>query len=147
MGTDLTETHDLVAVRLRSSGQIYTKGRRGLVELLVETARPATVAELLNLEPRLTQSSLYRNMTDLEAVGIIQRVVGSDELTRYELSEDIIGHHHHLICTQCGSVDDFEVPAQTERSLEAALTRAARESGFRPTGHRLDVLGICAACS
>ncbi|MFV0258521.1 MAG: Fur family transcriptional regulator [Acidimicrobiales bacterium] len=147
MGTDHTETHDLVAGRLRATGQVYTKGRRGLVELLADTARPATVAELLDLRPRLTQSSLYRNMTDLEAVGVVQRVVGSDELTRFELSEDIIGHHHHLICVECGAVDDFEVPARTERSLESALAKAIEPSGFRPTGHRLDVLGTCARCS
>lgn len=147
MGIEVTEVHDLVTGRLRESGQLYTKGRRELVELLAGSGRPATIAELLETRPRLTQSSLYRNMVDLESVGIVERVIGTDDLTRYELSEEIIGHHHHVICTECGAVDDFVMPARAERSLDAAINRALEDTRFQPTGHRLDVLGICADCS
>jgi Fur family transcriptional regulator, ferric uptake regulator len=147
MGIDVAEVHDLISGRMRESGQLYTKGRRQLVELLAGAGRPATIAELLEAGPRLTQSSLYRNMADLESVGIVQRVVGTDDLTRFELSEEIIGHHHHVICTECGAVDDFVVPAPAERSLDAAIAEALEDTGFQPTAHRLDVLGTCAACS
>lgn len=147
MGKEIVETHELVSTRLRGSKQLYTKGRRELVELLQRAGRPASIPELLELRPRLTQSSLYRNMTDLESVGIVQRVAGTDDLTRYELSEDIIGHHHHTICTECGAVDDFVVPTRTERSLESALERALSAAGFQPSTHRLDVLGTCADCA
>jgi Fur family transcriptional regulator, ferric uptake regulator len=147
MGIDVAEVHDLISGRMRESGQLYTKGRRQLVELLAGAGRPATIAELLEAGPRLTQSSLYRNMVDLESVGIVQRVVGTDDLTRFELSEEIIGHHHHVICTACGAVDDFVVPAPAERSLDAAISKALEETGFQPTAHRLDVLGVCADCS
>ncbi|MEA5558020.1 Fur family transcriptional regulator [Nodularia spumigena] len=147
MGIDVAEVHDLISGRMRESGQLYTKGRRQLVELLAVAGRPATIAELLEAGPRLTQSSLYRNMVDLESVGIVQRVVGTDDLTRFELSEEIIGHHHHVICTTCGAVDDFVVPAPAERSLDAAISKALEETGFQPTAHRLDVLGVCADCS
>lgn len=99
------------------------------------------------MRPRLTQSSMYRNMTDLETVGVVQKVIGTDDRTRYELAEELIGHHHHVICTKCGAVDDFVVPARTERALEAALTKAVAEAGFTVTGHRLDVVGLCAACA
>lgn len=147
MRADVTEVHDLIANRLRDAGHLYTKGRRQLVELLAGAERPATIAELLEAHARLTQSSLYRNLADLESVGIVQRVAGSDGLTRYELSEAIIGHHHHLVCTECGAVDDFVVSARAERSLDTAVAKALEDSGFVPTGHRLDVLGTCAACS
>jgi Fe2+ or Zn2+ uptake regulation protein len=147
MGTRNSEAHELVASRLGETGQFYTKGRRELVELLISAGRPSSIPELLDLRPRLTQSSLYRNMTDLESVGIIQRVAGTDDLSRYELSEDILGHHHHTICTECGAVDDFVVPTRAERSLESALDKALGDIGFRPSTHRLDVLGTCAACA
>lgn len=103
--------------------------------------------ELVEQRPKLTLSSMYRNMTDLEVVGVVQKVIGTGEHTRYEVAEDLIGHHHHRICTECGSIDDFVVAAITERSLTAALETALRESGFRPTGHRLDAVGICADCA
>ena len=147
MGIDVAGVHDLISGRMRESGQLYTKGRRHLVELLAAAGRPATIAELLEGGPRLTQSSLYRNMVDLESVGIVQRVVGTDDLTRYELSEEIIGHHHHVVCTECGAVDDFVVPARAERSLDTAIAKALEDTGFVPTAYRLDVLGTCAACA
>ena len=43
MGPRLVDTHDLVSARLREAGQLYTKGRRELVELLLRAGRPATV--------------------------------------------------------------------------------------------------------
>ena len=146
MGERLTETHELVSARLHEAGQIYTKGRRELVELLVRASRPTTIPEMLEFRPRLTQSSLYRNMADLESVGIIRRVVGIDDPTRYELSENIIGRHHHTICTVCGTVDDFSMPAATERSLETSLDEALDTRGFEPSTHRLDVFGTCPDC-
>ena len=147
MAVDTSKLHHLAERRVRDAELVYTKGRRELVELLAGLSRPATMPELVEQRPKLTLSSMYRNMTDLEVVGVVQKVIGTDEHTRYELSEDLIGHHHHSICTECGSIDDFVVAASTERSLTAALERALSESGFRPTGHRLDAVGICADCA
>ena len=146
MGLRLVEMHDLVSARLREAGQLYTKGRRELVELLLRAGRPATIPEMLELRPSLTQSSLYRNMADLESVGIVRRVAGVDDPTRYEFSVDIIGHHHHTICTACGAVADFFMPSTAERSLETSLNKALDTTGFQPDSHRLDVFGTCADC-
>ncbi len=141
------DVHELVGRRLRESDQMYTKGRRELVELLLSFGRPASMPDLLELRPKLTQSSMYRNMTDLESAGVVQKIVGTDERTRFELAETLIGHHHHLICSECGAVDDFEVPEQVERALEADLQQALAGTGFRAHGHRLDVIGVCSRCA
>ena len=126
---------------------MYTKGRRELVELLAGIRRPATIYELLDARPRLTQSSVYRNLAMLEAAGVVQKVVSTDDRARFELAEDMIGHHHHLICVSCGRVDDFVVSPRTERTLDAALSKAIGDTGFRAAGHRLDVVGTCALCA
>ena len=141
------ELHDAVSSRLRTADQRYTTGRRLLVELLADAPRPETIPELLDRAPSLAQSSAYRNLLVLEEAGIAHRVVTSDERARYELAEDLIGHHHHLICTSCGRVDDFRVSARMERSLESALVRAVSGTGFRPAAHRFDVIGTCARCA
>src|SRR5215207_2718606 len=141
------DLHDAVAARLRTAAQRYTAGRRQLVELLAEAPRPETIPEILLRAPALAQSSAYRNLVVLEECGVAHRVVTSDERSRYELAEDLMGHHHHLICTGCGRVDDFTVSPQMERSLEAALERAVEGTGFRAAAHRLDVIGTCASCA
>ena len=144
---NLGHVHDAAMTQMRAADQIYTTGRRELVELLAGLGRPATIPDLLETRPKLTQSSVYRNLVILEEVGVVQKVVSSDDRARYELSEDLMGHHHHLICLSCGVVDDFVVPDRAERNLEAALERAIGNTGFRPTGHRLDVVGVCARCA
>jgi Fur family ferric uptake transcriptional regulator len=139
--------HSLVVARLRDGKLLYTNGRRQLVDLLLDFARPVSVAEMLKRKSRLTQSSLYRNLTDLENEQIVRRVAGNDSVVRYELDEELIGHHHHLVCMKCGHVDDFTVPDETESVLDVALHRVAKKSKFNVKGHRLDVLGLCARCT
>jgi len=147
VAVDRAQAHAVIGERLRSAGQLYTSGRRELVDLLLDIGRPATMADVLGQRPTLVQSSVYRNMADLERTGIVRRVAGSDELIRVELAEEIIGHHHHLVCTQCGTVDDFTVPEAAERALRDALEAIARAGSFVPEDHRLDVLGRCKPCS
>lgn len=139
--------HSLVTARLREGNLLYTRGRRQLVDLLLDFARPVSVAEMVNRTARLTQSSLYRNLADLEAERVVRRVAGSDSLVRYELDEELIGHHHHLVCMKCGHVEDFVVPDETESALDLALNMVATTSRFAVKGHRLDVLGMCARCT
>ena len=144
---DLAQVHDAAATQPRNGDQLSPSGRRELVELLAAMGRPATIPDLLDARPKLTQSSVYRNLAVLEDVGIVQKVVSTDDRARYELAEDLMGHHHHLICVTCGRVDDFVVSTRAEHSIETALEQAIAHTGFRASGHRLDIVGICADCT
>jgi Fe2+ or Zn2+ uptake regulation protein len=140
------ELDAVVADRLHRDGQRYTDGRRALVAVLSEAATPLTIPEVLARRPHLAQSSTYRNLSVLERAGVVQRIVTTGEWARYELAEDLTEHHHHLICSSCGVVDDFRVSPQLERSLDKALERVADALSFRVEGHRLDLVGRCANC-
>jgi Fe2+ or Zn2+ uptake regulation protein len=145
-GNDQIDLHGTVSARLRRDGQRYTSGRRALVDALAGSERPVTIPELLGRRHDLPLSSAYRNLAVLERAGVVQRIVTSDEHARFELAEDLTGHHHHLICGVCGRVDDFTVSHQLERSLETALARVVEGTGFRTDHHRLDLVGTCADC-
>jgi Fe2+ or Zn2+ uptake regulation protein len=140
------DLHATVAGRLRRSGERYTSGRRALVDALAAAERPPSIPDLLGVTPGLAQSSAYRNLAVLERAGVVRRIVTTDEFARFELAEDLTEHHHHLICTVCGGVEDFTVSTRVERSLEAALERAIDGTGFEAEHHRLDLLGTCAGC-
>src|SRR5687768_12006265 len=118
---DRSELHATAADRLRAGGQRYTASRRALIDALAGAERPSTIPELLGSRPGLAQSSAYRNLAVLEEVGVVRRIVTSDEHARFELAEDLTEHHHHLVCGRCGQVEDFTVSSRLERSLEAAL--------------------------
>ncbi len=139
--------HTTAADRLGDDGQRYTAQRRAIVESLVVVDHPVTIPELLTHRPELAQSSAYRNLAVLERAGVVHRIVSTDGFARYELAEDLTRHHHHLICSSCGSVTDFEVSQSVEHDLERVLSRAAERAGFTARTHRLDLVGTCAACS
>lgn len=142
-----TDVHEIVAEQLRSVDQRYTRNRREIVQILVGSERPLSITELLAHSETLPQSSAYRNLARLEEAGVVVRVAAADEFARYELSEDLTGHHHHLICTECGDVADFTLPEPVEHALESALAEAAGLVGFAGRHHRLDVVGHCSACA
>ncbi|MEL6893555.1 MAG: transcriptional repressor [Actinomycetota bacterium] len=145
MSADLL--HDDVASLLRAGDHRYTTGRRRIVGALHAADGPVTIPEILELDGGLAQSSAYRNLTILEEVGAVTRIITHDDHARFELAEALTDHHHHhLICTNCGSVRDFELTPDTESTLERAFARAGRSAKFRIEGHRLDLLGTCATC-
>jgi Fur family transcriptional regulator, ferric uptake regulator len=145
-GASDADLHATVSARLRRTGERYTGGRRHLVDALAGAERPPSIPDLLGSTPGLAQSSAYRNLAVLERAGIVRRIATTDEFARFELAEDLTEHHHHLICTVCGGVEDFTVSSRLERSLEAALSRVTAGTGFEPDHHRLDLLGTCATC-
>jgi Fe2+ or Zn2+ uptake regulation protein len=141
------EVHATVSSRLRAVGQRLTTNRRVLLDALTAAARPLTIPEILDGQPDLAQSSVYRNLVVLEDAGVVHRVVGTDDFARWELTEDLAGHHHHLICASCGRVEDVPASAGLERSVAAAAAAITRTTGFRTQHHRLDLVGVCAACN
>ncbi len=140
------DLHSVVAGRLRAVDQRYTKGRQAVVNVLATAGRPLSIPDILATDRTIPQSSLYRNLTVLEQAGVVRKVHGADEFSRFELVEDLTGHHHHLVCVSCGSVDDYTVPPRFERTMAKALDEVASEVGFRAQSHRLDLVGVCARC-
>ena len=135
-----------VATKLDEISQRFTSGRRMIVESLTAAQRPLSIPEILETTTGLAQSSAYRNLTVLENAGVVVRVITTDEWARFELSEDITGHHHHMVCSVCGAVDDVRIPDSIEHELDSALSKVASKAGFVMAHHRLDVVGVCKEC-
>jgi Fur family ferric uptake transcriptional regulator len=139
--------HRAAADMLHGAGQRYTNQRRRLVELLMRAGGPGSIPEILGAGRGLKQSSVYRNLAELERAGVVSRVVTDEEFGRWELSEALAGHHHHLVCSSCGRVEDAVMPSGFERSLDRTLDGLARGAGFAHLRHRLDLIGLCADCA
>ncbi len=140
------ELHGVVEHRLRRADQRYTAGRRAIIDLLVSTGHPVSIEDIAERLPGVPRSSAYRHLTDLETAGIVRRVTANDEFTRFELAEDLTEHHHHLLCVNCGKVIDVTPPADFEKNVSKAVGELADAERFEAHSHRLDILGICAAC-
>jgi len=138
--------HDEVAERLRRARQRYTSGRRDLLQALLLAGRPVTIGELLTTGSDQSQSSLYRNLAVLEACGVVRRLPSVDNVARFEVSEDLTHHHHHLVCSGCGRLDDVTLPEPLERSLLAFTADAGASLGYVIGDHRLELIGVCSSC-
>ncbi len=136
-----------VAARLARAGQRYTSGRRALVAFLLTAGRPVDMAEITAASPGLPTSSVYRNLVVLEHAGAVTRYPGAGGgHARYELSEELVGHHHHLVCSRCGRIEDDPVPPEVDAGLSTLLDAVAARTGFTVTDHRLELRGLCQRC-
>ncbi|HEX7097293.1 MAG TPA: Fur family transcriptional regulator [Acidimicrobiales bacterium] len=143
----MNDLHGAVAAMLRDAGQRYTRSRRAVVDVLVAAGRPMTLPEILACDAGLSQSSTYRNLAELADAGVVRRIVTSDEHAHFELAEHLTGeHHHHLICSGCGTVTDFTVPRALEELIERASAEVARDERFAVDHHQLDLIGRCERC-
>lgn len=123
-------------------GVRLTSQRRVLLRLVGEWAGSFTVAELHDrarrVEPGLGLATTYRTVELLRSGGSIHPLLGGGRHTYVRCGPN---HHHHLVCTSCGAVQ--------ETALCAAPPPAEvqRLHGFRTTSHELDIYGTCARCA
>lgn len=142
-----TDVHDVASERLSAIDQRYSPGRRRLVEVLARAAHPLVTTEISAATDDLPQSSVYRNLSILEEAGVVVKVLTTGERAAFELAEELKGHHHHVVCIDCGRVIDVDVPEEVEKLLSDGMSSLVAKEGFTLLGHRLDLLGRCDQCS
>jgi Fur family transcriptional regulator, ferric uptake regulator len=141
-----SDVHQIIDEQLRRTRQRYTLGRQQLIQLLIDAGRPVTIPELLELGSAQSQSSLYRNLATLEQCGVVRRLASTDDVARYELAEELSEHHHHLLCSSCGRLEDVVLPARIEKALADAADEARKQADFDVDSHRFELVGTCADC-
>ncbi len=139
---------ETVLTRLRRANQRLTSNREALLEVLARSGTgPLTIPEILAVRPDLAVSSVYRNLVVLEQADVVHRVVAQGGFAHYELVEELTEHHHHVVCSNCGAVEDVPATATIERSVREAARQIARRTGFKTQRHRLDLFGLCQRCA
>lgn len=86
-------------------------------------------------------ATVYRALADLVAGDEADVVQSPDGENRYRACVSG-GHHHHLICRNCGKTVEIEADA-----VEEWAKRTAAAHGFTQAHHVVDVFGTCADCS
>lgn len=137
-----------VEKRLGEHAVRYTRGRRSVVSTMVSADGPLSASELHDaMDASLPLSSIYRSLAVLEDAGVLAPHHGAKGVTRYELAEWLRGHHHHLVCIECGSVEDVTVADQHESRLDEVVADISTRASFTPFNHALEIEGTCARCA
>lgn len=90
-----------------------------------------------NLEIGL--ATVYRVLTQFEQAGILSRNYFETGKAVFELNEGT--HHDHIVCVNCGKVEEFHDDAIEKRQYEIAV-----EHDFEIVDHTLAIYGRCARC-
>jgi Fur family ferric uptake transcriptional regulator len=137
----LAERH--IAARLKEQGYKLTRPRREVIRAIVnrpEHLTPAAIyGQVHRVAPGIGLATVYRTIEILSRLGLICELhTGSGPSYTASRAEQ---HHHHLICSGCGTVVDF-----TGHHLDNLEQRLARETGFTIEGHVLEFTGLCRDC-
>ncbi len=126
---------------LRRAGLKVTLPRLKILEILAGEANRHLSAEdlykrLLELNEDIGLATVYRVLTQFEAAGLVTRHHFEGGTAVFELNRG--DHHDHVVCMDCGRVEEFNDPAIEERQA-AAATRL----GFAMADHSLILYGHC----
>ena len=129
------------AQSLKDSGLKATLPRRKILELFetskvrhlsAEDVYKALIGEGIDVG----LATVYRVLTQFEQAGLLSRQNFEAGKAVFELNQG--GHHDHLVCLQCGRVEEF-----FDADIERRQTQVARQRGFQLHGHSLALYGDC----
>ncbi|MFW8565247.1 ferric iron uptake transcriptional regulator [Orrella sp. 11846] len=94
---------------------------------------------LMNDNVEIGLATVYRVLTQFEQAGILTRSQFDGIKAVFELNDG--EHHDHLICTNCGLVEEFSDPV-----IETQQYQIAEDHGFELESHAMVLYGTCPAC-
>lgn len=90
--------------------------------------------------PGIGHTTVYRTLKLFAESGIARGVRFEDGQIRYEQVSGG-GHHDHMICTRCGTIEEFK-----SEPIEKIQSQLADSRGFLIETHKIEMYGVCAAC-
>jgi Fe2+ or Zn2+ uptake regulation protein len=120
-----------------------TTPRMSVLKAFRTVHKPLTAQELHKKlkKVRFDLVTLYRTLASFEEKGIVRRVDLRKDTVYYELNTD---HHHHIICTKCEKVEDFE-NFEVEKTLEHIVRKSVNFRNVK--SHALEIFGLCRECT
>jgi len=129
---------------LREHNLPVTAQRLAIAEVLLTSERHLSaeeVAQEVSARGRkVGTATVYRTIDTLVESGLLVERDFGEGFRRFEPARDV-PHHEHLVCTQCGKVEEFR-----DERLERMTTIVAESRGFARQRHRLVIHGICRDC-
>jgi Fur family ferric uptake transcriptional regulator len=133
-----------INLEIAAIGGKRSRSRAQVIEVFFRTGTHATVEDLTHAVRKRNRSvgyaTVYRTMKLLAKLGYAIELDFGDGLKRYE--SNLESHHDHLVCQECGLVSEFQEPR-----IESLQEQVAKQHGFLPTMHRLDIYGLCRQCA
>ena len=129
---------------LRQVGLKVTLPRLKILHVLEQAETQHMSAEavyqtLVDQGEEVSLATVYRVLTQFETAGLVQRHYFEGGHFVFELDQG--EHHDHLVCVQCGVVEEF-----VDNTIEKRQAEIAKQASFQMTDHNLTIYGICRQC-
>ena len=126
---------------LRDQGLKVTVPRLKVLDLFQHSPERHLTAEdvyrkLLEVHADIGLATVYRVLTQFEQAGLLMRHHFEGGKAVFELNEG--AHHDHLVCQQCGRVEEFY-----DAEIEKRQAKVAKERGFTIREHQLHIYADC----
>ncbi len=126
---------------LKNIGLKATLPRLKILELFQSSSQRHMTAEdvyrqLMQQQLDIGLATVYRVLMQFEQADILKRSHFESERAVYELNEG--EHHDHLVCLDCGRVEEFHDP-----DIEALQVKIAKKKGFEIADHALSLYARC----
>jgi Fur family ferric uptake transcriptional regulator len=138
---------DLLKVRLNQKGQRLTNQRQKILDVFSNALEGQHLSaeeihhQVIQQGDRISYSTIYRALHTMVDLGILREVELAEGRKYYELSSPFAHQHHHLVCVQCGEVQEFEDSRVTKVSQRETVGH-----GFLMQNCQFTVYGICRRC-
>jgi len=128
--------------RLKESGVRITPQRHAVLEFLLTSKSHPTADEiykaLKDKFPNMSVATVYNNLRVLRKIGLVRELTYGDDSSRFDCN---MTEHYHIICNDCGKIEDFHYPI-----LDEVESLAEQVTGFEVSHHRMELYGKCKAC-
>ncbi|MGC1182560.1 ferric iron uptake transcriptional regulator [Legionella sp.] len=130
--------------QLKNAGLKITLPRLKVLHILEQSRNHHLSAEdiyktLLKSGEDIGLATVYRVLTQFESAGLVSRHNFEGGYSVFELSHGT--HHDHLVCVQCGWIEEF-----VDEIIEQRQKTIAERAHFKMTDHALNIYGICSRC-
>lgn len=134
--------YDLFTEYLGRNGLRLTDQRRRILDFFLQADRHLSQEEIYASLRRygIGRATVFRTLKMLEECRLVNHVSGSGGTPRFEVNVER-PHHDHLICIDCGRIQEVRWP-----KLEEIQERTCRKIGFEPKWHRHEIFGRCRDC-
>ncbi|APS00952.1 transcriptional repressor [Pajaroellobacter abortibovis] len=142
---EVNRLRNLLQDYMIKQGLRSTDQRRLIVDTFFAAESHISIEELLakvrKVDARVGYATVYRTLRLLTKSGVALERHFGDGLTRYELADSATDHHDHLICIECGAIQEFKEP-----SIERLQEAIAIQYGYVLCNHKHEMYGICPLC-
>jgi len=130
--------------QLKAAGLKITMPRLKILQILEQSPNHHLGAEsiyrtLIEQGEEVGLATVYRVLTQFEAAGLVSRHNFEGDHSIFELKQE--EHHDHLVCVECGRVEEF-----LDDVIETRQQQIAEKYQFLMTDHALTIYGICPNC-